>query len=133
MKDDGVVSPLASLGIDLEQMPSLPDETWLNALEVALDPATDLIDESLVPDIDDIPNVVDDDVLAMEDIVDLDGDLDGTVLGGNDLELSEGTDFELDIPSFEAPSLEGFESERADFEVEAFEIPEFGNDVSDGY
>ncbi|MGW4482138.1 hypothetical protein [Rhodococcus triatomae] len=66
---------LASLGIDVEQMPALADDVWERVLERALDPTTELADASLVPEMDDTPIVPDDDAIDLA--IDLDGDGDG--------------------------------------------------------
>ncbi|MGW4482106.1 hypothetical protein [Rhodococcus triatomae] len=82
MTTDDPGSLLASLGIDVEQMPLLPDDVWERALDRALDPTTELADASLVPEMDDTPILPEDD--------DLDIDLDG--IEGADADTSTMSD-----------------------------------------
>ncbi|RVW04441.1 hypothetical protein [Rhodococcus spongiicola] len=54
-------------------VPPIPDELWERALSIALDPNTPTVDADLVPEIDDVPNV-DDDEIILHDDVDIDPD-----------------------------------------------------------
>lgn len=42
-------------------MPPLPDDVWERALSIALDPTTPPVDDDLVPEMDEVPIVPDDD------------------------------------------------------------------------
>ncbi|MEV0946880.1 hypothetical protein [Rhodococcus sp. NPDC049939] len=71
-------SVLESLGLTAENTP-VPEHIWNHALEVALDPQTPEIDDSLVPEMDDAPVVAEDEL-----ILDLDDSDDGSVDLGDD-------------------------------------------------
>ncbi|WP_244461474.1 hypothetical protein [Rhodococcus sp. ZPP] len=73
--DDSV---LAALGVSGNALPPVPDEVWARALEIALDPTTAPVDPGLVPDVDDVPVVPEDDeIILLDDDTDLDTDGDG--------------------------------------------------------
>ncbi|QHE73345.1 hypothetical protein GFS60_07004 (plasmid) [Rhodococcus sp. WAY2] len=99
MDDDSV---LAALGVSGNALPPVPDEVWARALEIALDPTTAPVDPGLVPDLDDIPVVSEDDeIILLDDDTDL--DTDGHVTGLNhDID----TDVDADDPDVNLPAGE---------------------------
>ncbi|RZL82975.1 MAG: hypothetical protein EOP76_22395 [Variovorax sp.] len=93
MDDDSV---LAALGVS-GALPPVPDDVWARALEVALDPTTAPVDTDLVPDMDDVPVVPeDDDIILLDDDTDLDTDGD---VPGPDLNTDADVDTDLDLPA----------------------------------
>ena len=100
--DDSV---LAALGVS-GALPPVPDEVWARALEVALDPTTAPVDADLVPDMDDVPVVPEDDEIILLDDGD-DGDeadeddldTDADTLPGLDLEPDADEDTDLHRPA----------------------------------
>ncbi len=93
--DDSV---LAALGVS-GALPPVPDDVWARALEVALDPTTAPVDTDLVPDMDDVPVLPeDDDIILIDDDTDLDTDGDDGNVPGPDLDTDTDEDIDLDIP-----------------------------------
>ncbi|WP_249353597.1 hypothetical protein [Rhodococcus sp. USK13] len=104
--DDSV---LAALGVSGSALPPVPDDVWARALEIALDPTTALADSDLVPDMDDVPVVPeDDDLILLDDELDTDGDGGVTALdtdtGEPDFDLPAGEDL-LDDDSVDPSTL----------------------------
>ncbi|MHA4854543.1 hypothetical protein L1080_034185 [Rhodococcus sp. MSC1_016] len=98
--DDSV---LAALGVSGSALPPVPDDVWARALEIALDPTTAPVDPGLVPDLDDIPVVPEDDeIILLDDDTDLDTDGDDTDGVVPDL----GTDVDADGPDVDLPAGE---------------------------
>lgn len=92
--DDSV---LAALGVS-GALPPVPDEVWARALEVALDPTTAPVDTDLVPDMDDVPVVPeDDDIILLDDDTDLDTDGDDGNVPGPDLDTDADADTDTDL------------------------------------
>lgn len=56
MNDDKLFT---ELGV-IDALPALPDDVWERALSVALDPTTPPVDADLVPEMDDLPVIPDD-------------------------------------------------------------------------
>jgi hypothetical protein len=101
--DDSV---LAALGVSGSALPPVPDDVWARALEIALDPTTAPVDPGLVPDVDDVPVVPeDDDLILLDDDTDLDTDGDGSghATGLNrDIDPDVGADgTDVDLPAGE--------------------------------
>lgn len=104
---DADESLLTTLGM-ADAMPPLPDDVWERALSIALDPTTPAADADLVPDMDDIPAVPDDDgEIVLDDAVDAPvlgddgGDL-GDLHGDTDgQDLDEAGDIDIDSAFFD--------------------------------
>ncbi|MDH6284664.1 hypothetical protein [Prescottella agglutinans] len=88
---DSDESLLRTLGM-ADAMPPLPDDVWERALSIALDPTTPAVDADLVPEMDDIPVVPDDDG---EIVLDDDTDVDDGGPGHHDLAVDH-HDFAVD-------------------------------------
>ncbi|MFE7421719.1 hypothetical protein [Rhodococcus sp. NPDC057529] len=102
--DDSV---LAALGVS-GALPPVPDEVWARALEVALDPTTAPVDADLVPDMDDVPVVPEDDEIILLDDDDGDDgdeadeddlDTDADTLPGLDLQPDANEDTDVHLPA----------------------------------
>ncbi|MDH6287972.1 hypothetical protein [Rhodococcus opacus] len=93
--DDSV---LAALGVS-GALPPVPDDVWARALEVALDPTTAPVDADLVPDMDDVPVVSEDDDIILLDDTDLDTDDGDGDIPNPDLDTDADDDPDLDLPA----------------------------------